>query len=305
MRYDEILRARQREIVKQRADLAAGIDPRAFIPTGLKALDARGGTKRGVLTLYGAATGEGKSIFKLHLATAAAKAGYSVCILDWEDPVERTADRTFSTETGINNALIGSLNISDDEQDNIGLAMEQTEEWAERIDVHDGLVNAKEAMRLINETPADMVLVDYLQGLPDGEGLERTIAGFCWDLNKWAQDNKAAVVAFSQVRGGVEERGLRMQEAAARKNPEKPPYVEGFRPFGSSDLAWCGAAGQRAKELGFLFRPGRYKRRFGSTDKDDVMEISFPKRNWGAEGNVRVGFDGRTARLYDIQKDKP
>ncbi len=303
MRYDEILLAREQEIAQQRADLKAGRDPRAFIPTGLKALDDRGGTKRGVLTLYGAATGEGKSIFKLHLATAAAKAGYSVCVLDWEDPVSRTADRTFSTETGINNASIASLKITDSDQDNISLAA-QSADWAERIDVHDGLVNAKQAMQIVDRSSADLVLIDYLQGLPDGEGLERTIAGFCWDLNKWAQDNKAAVVAFSQVRGGVEERGLRMQEAAARRDPSKPPYVEGFRPFGSSDLAWCGAAGQRAKELGFLFRPGRYRRRFGEAIKDDMMEISFPKRNWGAEGNVRVGFDGKSARLYDLQKEK-
>lgn len=304
MKYSEVLRDRAAEIRSQREAIKRGEDPQAIIPTGIREFDRRAGTKRGVLTIYGAATGEGKSLWKLHLATAAAKAGHQVTVIDMEDPAERTADRTFSTETDINNARLQSLEIDDRDLVKLETALDDAEDWADNIDFHTGLLTADEALDIIRDSDSDLVLVDYLQGFPeDGDTLERTIARFCWDANKWAQDERAAVVAFSQVKQSVEERGLRAQEAMARRNPGQV-YVEGFRPFGAGDLAWCYAAGQRCKELGFMFRPGRYKRRFGDRSQDDVMEFSFPKKNFGAEGTIRVGFDGRTARFYDLPESE-
>ena len=35
--------------------------------------------------------------------------------------------------------------------------------------------------------------------------------------------------------------------------------------------------------------------------KDDKMELIWPKKSYGAEGSVVVGFDGRTARLFDLK----
>lgn len=299
MRYREVLQTRLEEISRQRADKKAGRDPRAFIPTGLKELDHRGGIKRGVLTIYGAATGEGKSLLKLHFATSAARAGYKVCILDWEDPLELTADRTLSTMTAINNADICALDLTDKQATQLSIAADEAD-WADNIEIYDGLVDAPTALSMVDRSEAELVLIDYLQGLPEGDsGLERTIANFCWDLNKWAQNAKAGVVAFSQVSRAVEERGLKRFESGRFKNPDNVD-VDGFRPFGSSDLAWCGAAGQRAKELGFLFRPNRYRRRFGENVPDNVLELSFPKRNYGEEGTIKIGFDPRAARLYDL-----
>lgn len=301
MKYSELLRRRHREMVDQLAAVARGEDPRSIIPTGLRDFDRRAGTKRRMLTLYGAATGEGKSIWKKHLMEAAARAGFEVDVYDFEDPTERTADRTFSSLTLINNSKMQALELSDKEMTRIAIALSEAEEWGDRINYHPGLRRAGEVLSRIKESTADLVLVDYLQALPgDGEGLERTIAEFCWELNAWAQVSGAAVVVFSQVTSEVEKRGLRMLEAQRRREPDGVPYVEGFRPFGSSDLNWCSAAGHRAKELGFLFRPGRYLRRFGTAARDDVMEFSFPKSNFGSEGTIRVGFDGKTARLFDL-----
>lgn len=300
MRYSEALSRRAAEIRTQAGRVSRGEMPAGFIPSGLRELDRRGGIKRGCLTIYGGSTGEGKSLLKLHLATSAAKAGLKVDLIDMEDPVERTADRSLSTSTGLNNERIGALSLSEVELDRIDAAV-RSAEWAEMVEVEDGALTAGEALEYVRKSDADLVLVDYLQGFPDGDGgLERTIAGFCWDANKWAQEKGAAVVAFSQVKPEVEYRGLRMAEAAQRRNPEAAPYVEGFAPFGPSDLAWCTAAGQRCKELGYLFRPGRYARRFDATAKDDVLELRFPKRNWGAEGVIKVGFDPKQARLHDL-----
>lgn len=299
--FDEVLDARAAAIERDRARVARGELPEGIIPTGIREFDRRAGVKRRVLTIYGASTGEGKSAWKLHLATAAAKAGLSVTVVDMEDPEERTADRALSSETGINNARMEALDLTDSEVERISAAALSAGGWAKRVRYEAGLVAADEVRELMEDCDSDLLLLDYLQGLPDGEeGLERAIARLCWDLNKWAQDRGAAAVALSQVKPSVEERGLRAQESAQRRNPGGPANVEGFRPFGPSDLAWCTAAGQRCKELGFMFRPGRYRRRFGEDVQDDVVEFTFPKRNFGAEAKVRVGWDPKQARFFDL-----
>lgn len=312
MRWTEILRRRYRGIQEEHRAIERGEDPRSIIPTALREFDKRAGHKRKILHLYGAATGEGKSIWKLHLMRAAASAGYRVLVLDMEDPEERTADREFSNATGINNAKMMAGELSDAEISRIGIALAETEEWSDNVEVFTGLRTADEAARLLDYqwedgSTADLVEIDYLSALPHGKhGRERTISDFCWSVTEWCQKHDAAGIAFAQLVTEVSHRGMRMYEADKRRNPEGEPYIEGFKAFDASDLAWCTDAGKTAKELGFMFRPGRYLKRLGvSGAKDHVMEFNFPKKNFGSEGTIRVGFDGATARLYDLpEKDK-
>lgn len=306
MKYSEVLRRRHLEIAEQRAAKARGDDPRCIIPTNLREFDKRAGVKRGIMTLVGASTGEGKDMWMLHLASAAAQNGYSVEVLSMEDPTERTADRSLSTLTGINNAKMQALELDDKEVARIALAAAEAEEWGELIEWHQGAIKPGDAMKLLRASAADLRMINYLQAFPgDGESLERVIAEFCWQLNELAQTTNCAVVAFSQTNlVKVEERGLRVMEQSLRRDAAAPPNVEGFRPFGPSDLAWCTAAGQRAKDFQVLFRPGRYLRRAGRNVADDRMEISRPKNNFGAEGKVAVGFDAKTARFFDLPEKK-
>lgn len=284
--------------------IARGEDPRAVIPTGLHEFDKRAGIERRILTVIGAATGEGKSIFKLHIAMAAAQAGYRVLLLDFEDPGERTADRSLSTLTNIDNAKILGLEISDVEMKQILTAAENVYEWGENIEFHQGLINTDEALSIIESSDADLKQIDYAQAFPESNDktLERTISDFAWKVNKNAQESNSANLIYSQVKTAVEERGLRQYERAKGKDPDGPVFVEGFRPFGPGDLAWASALGQRAKGLGYLFRPNRYRRRFGEQVKDNVMETVWPKKNFGKEGRIMVGFDGAHAKLFNLDK---
>lgn len=301
MKYSRVLRERLESLREEKAARDAGNDPRTLIRTGLRDFDRRAGIERSILTVIGAPTGEGKSIFKKHLQETAAGDGLDCLDLSFEDPPARSADRTLSTLTGINNAKLGATDFDDDELERVELAVDEAEEWADRIDYHYGLKTPEECLEVIRDCEADVIQVDYAQAFPEGErGLERTIAQFAWDLNVLAQERNAAVVIYSQLRSEVEQRGVRMAEAAKRRGDEGA-FIDGFRPFGVSDLAWSTALGQRAKGLGFLFRPGRYKRRLGDNAKDDRMELIWPKKNFGAEGSVVVGFDGRTARLFDLK----
>ncbi len=313
MKYSEILRRRYQEIKDEHRAIAAGEDPRSIIPTGLVEFDKRAGHKRKILALYGAATGEGKSIVKLNFMRGAAMAGYSVFVLDFEDPEDKTADREFSFGTGINSARMASGDLSEKEIAQIGLALAETEGWADNVEVALGVKDGGEALALLQENVADLNLVDYLSALPHGEhGRERAISDFCWGATKVAQESNVSVVAFNQLTAEVTARGMRMYEMQrrsdkfGREGTATKPYIEGFRGFDNNDLAWSKDAGKTAKELGFLFRPGRYYKRLdpGTTIKDDVLEFSFPKRNFGAEGTFAVGFDAKTARLFNLPTKK-
>lgn len=307
-KYSDVLRRRAKAIQAERKAIKSGADPRSIIPTGLREFDKRAGHKRKILHLYGAATGEGKSIWKLHLARAAAKAGYRVAVLDFEDPEERTADRDFSHETGINNAKMMSGDLTDKEVQQILIALEGMD-WADNIEVEFGVKDGDEALEWLQDQEADLVLVDYLSALPHGKhGRERAISDFCWGLTQYCQENNAAGIAFAQLTGEVSERGMRLYEMWKRnqqfRNEDKSalPYIDGFRGFDNGDLAWCKDAGRNAKELGFMFRPGRYYKRLDPKTKqeDNRMEFNFPKRNFGSEGRITVGFDGKTATLFDL-----
>ncbi len=304
-KLSEILRARFQGIKEEHEAIKRGDPPASFIPTNLRELDKRGGHKRGTPTLYGADTGAGKSLWKLHLAWAAASNGYSVTIVDLEDPLDRTADRAFARETGINSALMLSGGLTDKQVQQIGLALAESEGWAEGVEIFEGVRTGEEAIALFEEHPADLELFDYLSAIPHGKhGRERAISEFCWAWTRHLQQFNVAGVAFAQLTGEVAKRGLQAYEADRRRNPEGKPYIEGFSGFDASDLAWCTDAGRNAKELGFLERPGRILKRLGHPAEDNIMEIKYPKRNWGAEGTIRVGIDLATARFFDLPEKK-
>ncbi len=301
MRYGDILRARYAGLQLEKEQRDRGEDPRSYIKTGLRDFDKRAGIERSILTVIGAPTGEGKSIFKKHLQEHAAQAGLKALDLSFEDPPERSADRTFSTLTDINNAKL-AMGCDAKELARVAMALADAEEWADNIDYHYGLRTPAECIEILEAGEWDLAQVDYAQAFPEGErGLERTIADFAWKLNVLAQERKAAIVVYSQLNSKVETRGVERAESSRRYGDKSAEVdINGFRPFGGSDLSWSSALGQRAKGLGFLFRPNRYRRRYGENVRDDRMELIFPKRNFSSEGSIVVGFDGKTARLFDL-----
>ncbi len=304
MKLSEVLRSRYAEIVDEQDALKTGRASPSTIPTGLREFDRRGGHKRKTIALYSGATGDGKSMWKLHLARAAALAGYSVTLVDLEDPKERTADRVFATETAINSAeFVGSL-LDDQQMMDVGLALSEAGEWAERVELYEGVRTGEEALGLFEDHPADLEIFDYLSALPHGDhGREREVSDFMWGWTGHVQRHNVAGVGLAQTSGDVVERGLTRFENDRRwgKDDKKLPSINGFRAFDNNDLVWCRDAGRNAKELGFMLRPGRIYQRLGYPQvKDDVMEFSFPKRNWGAEGTIRVGIDLKTSRFFNL-----
>lgn len=306
MKLTKVLRERYQEIKEERTAIKAGKPPPSFIPTRLREFDKRGGHKRKSIALYAADTGGGKSLWKLHLAWAAATSGYRVTLVDLEDPAARTADRVFARGTDINSARILSGDLEDDDIASIGLALDEAEDWADRVEYYDGVRTGEEALGLFAKHEADLEVFDYLSALPHGRhGREREVSEFMWGWTKHCQQNNRAGVALAQLKGDVAKRGLEQAQRSKRfgNDPKAKPDIDGFRMFDAEDLAWCTDAGRNAKELGGMLRPGRLHKRLGHGDaKDDVMEFDFPKRNWGSEGRIRVGIDLKTARFFDLNE---
>jgi len=303
MKYSEWARLQYEELRDKKAAKDRGEDPRAIIPVGLKEYDRRAGVKRGIMTLIAANSGEGKDLWAAQLFSGAAKLGYTAEVISMEDPVGLTVNRSFAVETNINSARMINLDIDEKELGKIALAAAEIEEWGELIEFHNDSMTAKEALEVMRASEADLRIVNYVQAFPPDKGktLEETIRDFCWELNQIAKDTGCATVAFSQVNPvKVEERGQERLARSRFKNQDAPPDIEGFRPYGVSDLAWCTSAGIRAKDLQFLFRPGRYLKREGRNVEDDRMEITRPKNNFGAEGKIVVGVDLKTARFFDL-----
>lgn len=304
MKLSERLTARATEIRETHQAIKRGEDPRNIIPTGLKEFDRRGGIKRKQSTLFAGDSGCGKSLWALHITRAAAEHGYKACVVSMEDPAERNADRTFAHDTDINSAKMLAGELTDEEVERILHAAAECE-WAERVDWHEGVRTPDEALELFAADEYDLGVLDYLSAFPHGKnGRERNISDFMWGYTKWAQDTNAAAVAFAQLNNRPVEEGLKIYQNALRKDDNAEPRPEWFRGFNESDLMWCTDAGRNAKELGFMQRPARIMKRLGFPADDNVMEFNFPKRNWGAEGVLRVGLDLKTARFYDLEPKK-
>jgi replicative DNA helicase len=302
-KFSDVVTDEARSLVDLRVRKAAGEVVETFLTTGLRDLDRNGGLELGVLTLIAAATGEGKSVFKLHLARAAALAGHKVLSLDFEDPLNKTGQRDIARSTGIPAFKLSRLDFTEADNARILAAAVATEGWGTNVLCHAGLLQADQVRDALAEHPdAKLVLLDYAQALPGRNGnLEREIADLAWDLNSDAQKHSRAVVVFSQVTRAVEERGVRRFE---RSRPEEHPTerVGGYRPLGKADIAWASALGERAKAFWFLHREGRYGQKHQLPINDNRMEIIVAKANWGLEGTVIVGWDGARAQLFDLEK---
>lgn len=222
--------------------------------------------------------------------------------LDFEDPAGKTIDRAISGVSGINNRLLGLLDVDTFDFARIEVAAEEIRKWASQVEFAPGLVSVPVALKRMAEFDGDLILVDYAQAFPEEAGatMERTIARFAWEANALAQKKNCAVVVFSQIVREVEERGYRIYEQSKRRDPDKID-VSGFCPGGLSDISWAKTLGERSKELGYIWREGRIARKLGANIKDNRLRIVWGKVNFGEEKDMLFEFDGPTATIKDLK----
>lgn len=279
------------------------------IPTGISRLDGAGLLEPDILTAVAAHAGDGKSAFALQLLEGAARAGHHGIGFFLEDPARLVADRELARSLGVSAFKLRRLNVGGDSIAPRLRAAVRDAEWARNVTVSDSLVPTdvlfEQIQKWIVPGRTRLVVVDYAQAFDaehDEKSVERVVARLSWRANELAKRYGLSFVLMSQVRREVLDRGRRWYENWRWKNQGAdltPEAVEGFRPL-TGDLQWSSAISQRAKQILSLFRPGNWMRSLGADCKDDTMEISIVKGNFGPSNElIRLGWDGPQTRIFD------
>lgn len=304
-RFRRVLEDRAAELKGDIAKRARGEKVLTHIPTGWTSVDsAFGGIEIGVQTLVIGHSGDGKTTFLHNLVENAARAGLGVLFVVLEDPARKVADKSFARQLGVSANLLGRLEVDADIPERLDIVVSESE-WADRIAFHAGLVSPGDVLTLVAQlvevgvggAPLSLVAVDYAQAFSDAEeGLEQICGQMAHALNQVAIEHQIAVVFGSQVRTKVLERGERRHERTGD--------VDGFRPM-RGDAMWSQRLMQYSKAVWTIFRPGRWRRDYGDTGaKDDVVELTVAKANFGPEGKINLGWEGKTGRVFDIEKSE-
>lgn len=291
--YRQVLEDRLTELGK----VSRGEPMPRGIPTGFHLWDKNGGLKRAVIHLIAGDSGEGKSFVKSHIIEAAARAGHRVDVFDLEDPARETADRTLAKMSSmelrtiqgkVTSAQVAKLTKAGDAP------------WADLVNFYDELDSADEMLEVMEASDAELTILEYLQLVPEGpDGMEATLRRLARAAQKQVKRTNGTCLAFSQVKADVSNRG----RAWFTKNAGKgfPDAIMGTQPGpGKADIAWCGAWGERAKSVTYLWRPGRWGRHYGFDVDDDRLHLIQGKSSFGREGSIIVGFDPAFGRLYDL-----
>jgi hypothetical protein len=291
--YRQVLEDRLAELGK----VARGEPMPKGLPTGFKLWDKNGGLKRGVIHLIAGDSGEGKSFVKSHIIEAAAKAGHRVDVFDLEDPARETADRTLAK---VSNLEIREIQGKVTQAQVNRLAQAADLPWADLVNVYDELDSADQMLEVMEESDAELTILEYLQLVPEGpDGMEATLRRLARAAQKQVKRTNGTCLAFSQVKAEVSGRGRAwFTKNAGRGYPEA---IQGTQPGpGKADIAWCGAWGERAKSVTYIWRPGRWGQHYGFDVEDDRLHLIQSKSSFGREGSIIVGFDAAHGRLFNL-----
>jgi len=144
------------------------------------------------------------------------------------------------------------------------------------------------ARRLKTEHDIGLIMVDYLQlmqGPAKAESREREVSMISRSLKVLAKELDIPVVALSQLRRSVEERG-----------GDKKPIL--------SDLRESGALEQDADVVLFIHRPELYGiENYPDGEKTEgIAEVMISKQRNGPTGEFKLAFIKQYARFGDLEK---
>lgn len=267
------------------------------LPTGLVALNqATGGWQGGDLIVVAARPGMGKTAAMLRWAIAAAlEEQRHAVIFSLEMPAQQLMDRLIAHETGVPYSELrrGELPGGLDQVDELARQSARLTTHGHRLHIEDGSSLSLEQLRakchrLHRKHPLGVVMVDYLQlleAVKRSGNREQEIASFSRGLKKLAKELNVPVIALSQLSRAVED------------TKDKRPELRHLRESGAIE--------QDADAVVFLWRPEYYKiteDELGNPTAGMLL-CDFKKNRNGNLGEVWVGCDIKTNRLYDLGPD--
>lgn len=248
------------------------------ITTGFADLDAKLHRLRpGNLVLIAARPAMGKTAFAMQLALHEARQGGAVAVFSQEMADTELAARLFAIEGRIELGRLNAGELSSEEHDRFGLAVQRLEQLPLFIDDQPAQrladIRAR-VQRLRQRQRVTLVVVDYLQlmeGAPSRSSSNRNaeIEQISRGLKALAKELACPVIALSQLNRDLERR------------PNKRPVL--------SDLRDSGAIEQDADVVLMLYRDEAYN---PDTPDKGVAEILIRKHRQGATGDVRLTWLG-------------
>lgn len=242
------------------------------LSTGLRDLDAKiNGLNKSDLLLIAARPGMGKSSIALNIALSVAKkTNKAVVFFSLEMSKEQLASRLLSNESFVDNQLLLTGKLSDEEWGKLGLAASALSQTDIRIDDNPSItvteMNAK-CRRIDN---LGLVVIDYLQLMTSATGKVSdnrvtAIGEISRSLKIMAKELNIPVICLSQLSRANESRS------------DKRPML--------SDLRESGAIEQDADEVIFIYRDDYYN---PDTEEKNVAELIVAKNRHGETGTVKA-----------------
>lgn len=282
----DILNARYEEFAAIHAD--PELIERNSISTGYEGFNFKlGGFKRGDLIILAARPSMGKTAMALNFAQNVAERARNVAIFSLEMSKEQLTDRMIASAMAVDSWKLQKGKLSEDEFARMGDALEKLSNAKIYIDdspAGSGLVEIKsKARRLKMESGLDLVVIDYLQLMSNGNSLNRVqeISEISRGLKALARELDVPVIALSQLSRAVESR------------PDKRPVM--------SDLRESGSIEQDADIILMLYRDDYYNE-FSETA--GITNVFIRKNRNGPIGQVDLKFEKNHQKFYEMERER-
>jgi len=241
------------------------------------------GLKRWDLVVLAARPSMWKTAFSLNLAQNIGFNWKNVAIFSLEMSKEQLTDRMIASSIWINSWKLSKWELEDEEFAKLGEAMEKLS-WA-NIYIDDSalgnLLDLKsKARRLKMEAGLDLIVIDYLQLMTNGNSLNRVQE--ISEISRWikslARELEVPIIALSQLSRAVESR------------TDKKPIL--------SDLRESGSIEQDADIVMMMYREEYYDE---FTDRKWITDISVRKNRNGPTWSIELMFDRTSQRFLEIE----
>lgn len=232
------------------------------------------GFKRWDLVILAARPSMGKTALALNFAQNVAKKWRNVAIFSLEMSKEQLTDRLIAAAMGVDSWKLHKGHLSNDEFSRMGDALEvlsKSKIYLDDSPAGEWLTSIKsKARRLKMESGLDLVIIDYLQLMSNGNSMNRVqeVSDISRGLKALARELDVPVVALSQLSRAVEWR------------PDKRPVM--------SDLRESGSIEQDADIILMLYRDDYYNE---ISETPNITNVFIRKNRNGPTGQVDLKFE--------------
>ena len=259
-------------VYDQLAERAASDSAIPGLSTGLRDLDDKiNGLNKSDLLLIAARPGMGKTSIALNIALSVAKkTDKAVVFFSLEMSKEQLASRLLSNESFVDNQLLLTGKLSDEEWQKLGVAAAALSKTDIRVDDNPSITVTEMNAKCRRVDNLGLVIIDYLQLMTSATGKVNenrvtAIGEISRSLKIMAKELNIPVICLSQLSRANESRS------------DKRPIL--------SDLRESGAIEQDADEVLFLYRDDYYN---PDTEEKNIAECIVAKNRHGETGTVKL-----------------